>query len=99
MPWTDDMHVGFGEVQPARCLIGHDPLLDFRDCQSLAHRTSLVEAIVAVGEVLSFVVEDTDLAGPDSHNASVTIFEFSYLADEMLIHSGTPGRNHQNVQL
>ena len=49
VPGTDEMHLGVGEVEPARGLVGHDPLLDLGDGQPLAGRPALMQAEIAVG--------------------------------------------------
>src|SRR5262245_26584722 len=93
MPWADEMHLGFGELQTARGPVGQDHLLDLGDGDPLASRPALVQADVAVGIKLPFMPEDTDLPVADKDNAAVTVLEFREFTDELLSHaSRSPSR-------
>src|SRR6516165_5795922 len=90
VPGADEMHLGVGEIKAARSLVGHDPLFDLGNGQSLAGRTALVEAEIAVRVVFAFFLEDADLVLAHEHDPAVAVVHFRCLRNELLSHSGQP---------
>src|SRR5215468_803418 len=86
VPGADEMHLVVGEVEPARRLVGHDPLFHLGDDQAFARRSALVQADVAVGVELALVLEHPDLAVTDEDDAAIAVLDFRSLADELFGH-------------
>src|SRR5262249_40479502 len=87
VPGAHEVHLGFREIEPARGLVGQDPLFHLGDDQAFAGRAALVQADIAVGVELALVLEDPDLALPDEDDAAVAVADFRSLTDKFLGHS------------
>src|SRR5262249_16884921 len=61
VPGADEVHLGVREIEPLRCLVGTQPLLDLGDGETLAGRAALMQAEIAVGVELAFMPEYADL--------------------------------------
>src|ERR1700759_1583096 len=57
VPWAHEIHLGLGEVEALRCLVGAKPLLDLGDGQAFAGGAALVQAEIAVGVVFALVAK------------------------------------------
>src|SRR5262249_6511916 len=86
VPRAHEVHLGVGEVEAARGLVGHDPLFDLGNRQSLAGRAALVQAEIAVGVVFALFLEYADLVLAHKNDAAVAVFHLRRLTDELLSH-------------
>src|SRR5215475_2982194 len=75
VPGADEMHLVVGEIEPARRLVGHDPLFHLGDDQAFAGRAALVQADIAVGVELAVVLEHADFAIADEDDAAVAVVD------------------------
>src|SRR5262245_34081678 len=90
VPRAHEMHLGVGEVEALRGLVGHEPLLDLGDGEAFAGGTALVHAEIAVGVELALVPEYADLVVPGKDDAAVAVLELSGLPDVLLGHAAAP---------
>src|SRR5262249_16649159 len=90
VPGAHEMHLGVGEVEALRGLVGHEPLLDLGDGEAFARGTALMQAEIAVGVKLALVPEYADLIVPGKDDAAVAVLELSGLPDVLLGHAAAP---------
>src|SRR5262245_32181606 len=90
VPGADEVHLGVREIEPLRCLVGTQPLLDLGDGETLAGRAALMQAEIAVGVELAFMPEYADLVLTGENDAAIAVLELRDLTDELLGHADAP---------
>jgi hypothetical protein len=86
MPRADYVDVVLVEslADKQACVV--DDVLNLRQPQTLADRSSLVGALVAIGYIPSAMHDDTDLASVLADNPDITVGYLADLADKQLSH-------------
>ena len=62
------------------------PLFDLGDGEAFAGRSALMQAEIAVGEILALFLEHADLVLADEHDAAVAVLDFRRLTHELFSH-------------
>src|SRR5262245_13744448 len=87
VPGADEVHLGFGEIEAARGLVGHDAFFDLGDSEALAGRSPLVQAEVRIGVVFTLLLEHADLVLAHEHDPAIAVFHLRRLCHELLGHA------------
>src|SRR5690242_8987072 len=99
VPWTDEVHFVFGEIEAHRGLIRPQPFLDPGDRQAFASRAALMQAEIAVGVEFAIVPEHADLVVADKDDAAVAVLEFGKFPDEFFGHERRTSASHLGSRL